>query len=143
MDGCPACRNVMDGKKAGRARVAKCMRRYALWLRTTLSAEGATSGVGVQQQPGSTELIPPASSRVRQPEPPPVSVNQPVSRKRSQAEDEDDIDVSRLWLRILLLLLLLYHKAHLRRSCLRQRVCLQQIHLARSLTCQLVRVDRC
>ena len=87
----------MDGKKAGRAHVAKCMRRYALWLRTTLSAEGATSGVGVQQQPGLPEPIPPASPGVRQPEPSPVSVNQPVSRKRSQAEDEDDIDVSRLF----------------------------------------------
>ena len=77
--------------------MAKCMRRYALWLRTTLSAEGATSGVGVQQQSGLPEPLPPASPGVQQPESSPVSVNQPVSRKRSQAEDEDDIDVSRLF----------------------------------------------
>ena len=73
------------------------MRRYALWLRTTLSAEGATSGVGVQQQPGLPEPIPPASPGVRRPEPSPVFGNQPVSRKRSQAEGEDDVGVSRLF----------------------------------------------
>ena len=46
-EGCQACRNVLDGRKASRSHVVRCMRRYALWLRDSLSPEGAGQEVGV------------------------------------------------------------------------------------------------